>query len=413
MRPGRRALLALAATAALLAACGGEQSGGADPDQVAATPGTARTIAVPGDAETVQAAVDQARPGDLVLVEPGTYAESVVIETEGVTLRGTERNTVVLDGGGQMDDGVVVRADGVAVENLTVREFRFNGVLITGDEEGGTLTGYRASHLTVHANGRHGLHLVDARGGLVEAVWASGHDVAGIAVQRCSPCRALIRGVTAVHNAVGLQATNAGGELVVTGSTFRDNRVGIRTASSSLERLAPQHDATIAGNVVVDNGSPLAPGSGVGFGIGMSIGGGTSNLVEANRVEGNSAAGVVVLDQEPYLADSNVVRRNELAANGVDLVIATGSPLPRGNCFAGNRFATSDPPEIEVLFACAPESRGGRGQLRPDDGPAPAGSVAEPPPQPSMPEPQRLPDGPASDVPPAVDLLAIEVPDQD
>ncbi len=404
--------MALVAAFALLAACGGEQSGGADPDEVAATTGTARTIAVPGDAETIQAAVDQARSGDLVLVAPGTYAESVVIETEGVTLRGTERNDVVLEGGGRLDDGVAVRAGGVAVENLTVRGFRSNGVTFTGDEEGGTLEGYRASHLTVHANGQHGLHVVDARGGLIEAVWASGHEVAGIAVQRCSPCRALVRDVTAAHNAVGLQATNAGGELVVTGSTFRNNRVGIRTASSSLERLAPQHDASILGNLVVDNGDPVAPGTGERFGVGVSMGGGTSNVLEANRIEGNVAAGVLVADAEPYLADHNVVRRNVLASNGVDLVISTGSPLPRGNCFAGNRFETSDPPEIEVLFACALESRGGRGQLVPIDPPTPPGPVPEPPPQPSMPEPERVPDRPAPDVPPTVDPLSIEVPDR-
>jgi hypothetical protein len=38
--------------------------------------------------ESIQAAVDAASPGDTVFVQPGTYRQSVVIETDGITLRG-------------------------------------------------------------------------------------------------------------------------------------------------------------------------------------------------------------------------------------------------------------------------------------------------------------------------------------
>ncbi len=39
--------------------------------------GAERTLHVPADHPTIQAAVDAASPGDLILVEPGVYEEAV------------------------------------------------------------------------------------------------------------------------------------------------------------------------------------------------------------------------------------------------------------------------------------------------------------------------------------------------
>ena len=69
-----------------------------------------RTLRVPGDEPTIQAAVDHARPGDLVLVAAGTYHESVRVLRRGVTIRGEDRNTVVLDGEYQRENGCAVEA---------------------------------------------------------------------------------------------------------------------------------------------------------------------------------------------------------------------------------------------------------------------------------------------------------------
>jgi hypothetical protein len=66
----RRLLGVMLIGALVLAACGGDDSDG--------TPGAAKgqstgaTLRVPGDYATIQAAVDDAEPGDLILVGPGT-----------------------------------------------------------------------------------------------------------------------------------------------------------------------------------------------------------------------------------------------------------------------------------------------------------------------------------------------------
>src|ERR1700687_5286229 len=54
----------------------------------AASAWASRTIVV-GPGQSIQAAINEASPGDTVLVEPGVYHQSVQIRTDGITLRGS------------------------------------------------------------------------------------------------------------------------------------------------------------------------------------------------------------------------------------------------------------------------------------------------------------------------------------
>jgi plastocyanin len=104
------------------------------------------TRRVPEDHDTIQAAVDAARPGDLVLVGPGVYREEVKVTVPSLVIRGRDRDRVVVDGEFQRPNGISVTADGVAVENLTVRNALINGLFWTGAR------GYRASYVTAYNN---------------------------------------------------------------------------------------------------------------------------------------------------------------------------------------------------------------------------------------------------------------------
>src|SRR3954470_8887541 len=59
---------------------------------------------VRGQYRTIASAVAAARPGDTILVGPGVYHEAatpedgVLIKTQGVRLRGLDRNRVIIDG---------------------------------------------------------------------------------------------------------------------------------------------------------------------------------------------------------------------------------------------------------------------------------------------------------------------------
>ena len=65
------------------------------------SPDGPRIIRVAADDPSIQDAVDAARPGDLVLIAPGTYHEAVVVDTDQIVIRGEDRNDVVLDGLGE------------------------------------------------------------------------------------------------------------------------------------------------------------------------------------------------------------------------------------------------------------------------------------------------------------------------
>ena len=76
-------------------------------------------LKVPEQYSTIQAAVNAAAPGDLVSIGPsnnpdGTYHESVRVKTANITIRGRDRNKVILDGHYNLDDGFEVLADNVS-----------------------------------------------------------------------------------------------------------------------------------------------------------------------------------------------------------------------------------------------------------------------------------------------------------
>lgn len=123
-----RVVAAVLGTLALVVGCGGDGGSGRGRRPT----GAHVTIRVPADAPTISDAVSLARSGDLVLVAPGVYHESVKIDTARITLRGVSRDKVVIDGRLRQPNGVVVSAPGVAVENLTVENNTQNGVLVTG-----------------------------------------------------------------------------------------------------------------------------------------------------------------------------------------------------------------------------------------------------------------------------------------
>jgi plastocyanin len=349
-RPGGLGMagVILVGNATLPSPSGGQVGPGREP--VPSGPGSTRLV--PSKYPTIQRAADAAKPGDLVLVGPGVYPEAVEVTTPYLTIRGTDRNSVILEGGFRRANGIhVIEADGVAIENMTARHYQLNGFYWT------TVFGYRGSYLTAFDNGDYGVYAFDSVFGRFDHSYAGGHPDSGFYIGQCHPCHAVITDVLSENNALGYSGTNAGGDLRIVNSVWRRNMSGVVPNTLDTERLAPQRGITISGNVVEDNnnlGAPAKTQQYPSIGTGILLAGGVDNLVENNVVEDHKNYGIAVLpniDKHFWIPQGNVVRGNHVRGSGrADLALA--GPAGQGNCFSGNDFTTSLPPAIQVIHGC-------------------------------------------------------------
>ena len=302
--------------------------------------------------ETIQSAVDAAKAGDLILINSGVYNESVTITTPYLTIRGKDRNGVIIDGEFMRENGIqIYETDGVSVENLSVRNFSLNAVYWNGSK------GYKASHLTVYNNGDYGVYAFDSTDGVFEKIYASGHPDSGIYIGQCYPCNALIYDSVVEGNALGYSGTNAGGHLYIYNNIWRDNMSGIIPNTLDSELNPPGRETTIVGNLVVDNNNYEAPANRFGLvaqGMGIVMPGRVGDIVEKNIVINHDKYGLVaspMLDVNLYFSQHVKVRDNVIMDSGyTDLALA--GPWGPGNCYEGNIYQTSTPPLLEQLHDC-------------------------------------------------------------
>ena len=478
-----RVRIAVAALAlmGLAAGCGGSSGSKAGPDPSSAptastepTPSSTPTAptaalapadpaqesvrAVPGEYKTVQSAVDAAKEGDLILIGEGTYNEAVEVTTNNLTIRGLDRNKTILDGQFTLTNGFkVVGANGVAIENMTAKNYTKNGFFWTG------ATGYRGSYLTAFRNGDYGVYAFLSTKGQIEHSYGAGSPDAGFYSGGCYPCDSVINDVISEYNGLGYSGTNSGGNLLIVNSIFRFNRAGVVPNSGSYELCYPERDSTIVGNVVYSNNQPDTPAIDVSLlamGNGILSAGGVGNTIERNLVYDHDKTGIGLvpfLEEDPndnapkpdawdrtcaetqndpapdpakidsvvlWDSQNNAVRDNVLENNRIaDIAVdSPGTDLSTlGNCFSGNKHTSSAPTDLEKLSPCEGKGSGGdftAGTLNVitwlDEKHPPSAdyktSSPEPADQPSMPDAAKSPARPATDVPEKIDVAAIKVP---
>jgi hypothetical protein len=306
-----------------------------------------------GAYDSVQAAVDAARPGDWILIGPGSWHETgapndgVRITTPHLHLRGMDRNRVVIDGtkpgsptcdpaaasqllgpGDTGRNGIqVVAVDGVSIENLTACNFLGDsdgagnqiwwnggdgsGVIGMGSFHGAYLTASTTYYAADHS-AAYGIFVSNSKGpGVIERSYASNMSDSGFYVGACPDCNTVLSQVHAQNSPQGFSGTNAGGHLVLERSEWDHNRVGIAsTTLANDDRPSPQDGACpnhpgrsctlIEDNYVHDNNTPNTPAEGIAatvpVGTGILLSGGRNDTIARNVVARNGAWGVLVND---------------------------------------------------------------------------------------------------------------------
>lgn len=303
-----------------------------EPGAAPITGGAARTITVAAG-ESIQSAVDRARPGDTVEIPYGVYHERVAVDMSDITLRGVPNEAgefPVLDGQGALSEGVIASGNNFTVGNLHVMNYTDNGVLVEG------ATGVHFHDIVAENVGTYGVYPVRSTGVLIERVTVSGVDDAGIYAGQSE--NVVVRDSVAFDNVIGIELENTLGGEVYDNHVY-DNSNGILIVLLPQLTSKISSGAKIYNNLVEHNNTPnFAPEGAtariVPPGSGILLIGTDNNEVYGNTITGNKTAGLALFS----LTGTGAFNANELDVG----------PLPEGNYVHGNSWSNNayDPDPI-------------------------------------------------------------------
>jgi len=340
-----------------------------------ALPAAAATVTVqPG--ESIQAAIDAASPGTIIVVAPGTYQENLLIAKDGISLRGAGAGQTILEppttpkpfcgvgdpnsppGGGVI--GICITdanfATGgeptinhtvtdVSISGLTVRNFSADGIVFFGTQnistrqvESANNAGYGIAAF-VSSHERHTKN------------WTYGNHEAGIYIGDSPDAQAFVQGNTSYDNVgSGIFLRDASNGHVSGNDTY-GNCVGIWILNTGGGTGATNWmlvgNTANANNLVCadeEEGPPLS-------GLGIFVAGGSDNTLIANTTDDNVpggeslvSGGIVLFSTAGFGgADENSNRVVANRAHGNEPVDLFWDQQGTGNIFLANRCTTSDP----------------------------------------------------------------------
>jgi parallel beta-helix repeat protein len=331
--------------------------------------------------ESIQAAIDEARPGDTIKVTRGVFHENVAITKNHITLRGA----------GSGKHGTVLKPPAEPVANICSFEddegnLIVDGICIAGEfdptsfEPGDPVKGTTVKGFHVKRFAGFGIILLNAKRSTIEHVQASHNEGYGISgfflsgvkflhnwvhhnvepgfyVGDSPNARAVIVGNRADHNEIGIFLRDSSNGVVRHNKT-NDNCAGIVILETGAPD--PSADWRVKKNLVRHNnevceGEPEEGEPGLS-GIGIALAGTDRALVQKNLVFGNRpngesliSGGIVVFSTaDPSTGgddpNDNLIKKN--VAFGNDPADIFWDESGTGNEFLRNRCGTSIPDVI-------------------------------------------------------------------
>ena len=319
--------------------------------------GTLRLVQ-PGD--SVQQAVDAAKPGDTVHLPPGTYRGSVRITTPGLTLRGSGPASVITPGTGTENacatagHGVcVVGTEAAPLSDVTVEALAVTGFTKNGIDASGT-TGLTVLATYVHDNGQQGISQEMSTKAAILGNRATGNGQSGVFLANYAYREGgapdtggtVVEGNELSGNRVGVTVRRLRA-LTVQGNGISGNCAGVFVVGD--EGVPRAGDLDVRKNRVVANNKfcPANPRLGAIQGAGIVLTGTEDTRVTGNEVHDNVGStdfsgGIVLFKSVVGIPNTRAtVTNNKLSGNSpADLADRdTGT----ANTFTRNTCAVSEP----------------------------------------------------------------------
>jgi hypothetical protein len=302
------------------------------------SPAAATTVVAPG--QSIQAAVDGARPGDTILVL-GHHRENVAIGTDRVTLRGL---------------GAVLEPPATPAANAcfdpTVEGEAVHGVCVSGDVDFETgeisryVHGVAVSGFTVRGFTGYGITAAAAHETTIDGNVMQNDGAAGVGVIASTDTRVLANRASGGRFGVFLGSATGGR---ITANSLSENCVGLLM----LDTLGPAGGFTIRGNRIDHNqrACPATADWPALSGVGVALVGATGNTIAQNTILANTPGGhtglagglAVVASPDGTPSTDNLVTANALRHNDPDLM---WDQAGTGNRFVRNACTTSTPAHL-------------------------------------------------------------------
>ena len=256
-----------------------------------AAPAAAENLRV-RSGESIAAALELAKPGSVIEVEPGIYHEALVVDTPNITLRGIVRGPErpVLDGRGALNDGVIASGSPFTMTGFAVRHYKGNGVSTQG------VDGVFLTDLVIDDTGLYGVYPVQSKN--ISVTHCTVTRIRDAAIYVGESQGALVAQNYVHHNVAGIEIENTN-DAEVRDNLAHDNTAGILVFVLPGKVLKEGKRSRVHRNWVVKNNTPNFgdPESIVGklpHGIGILLMGADDTLVENNEVRENASLGIAI-----------------------------------------------------------------------------------------------------------------------
>lgn len=243
---------------------------------------------------SIQKAVKEANPGDLIRVFPGTYSENVYIDKDNISLQGVviDGEWPTLDGKKKINDAFLYSGNDILIENFKIINYKGNGVM-----------GQAGNNFIIRNNwiidtGVYGIFPQYSKNGLIEHNVLSKIADAAIYVGMCDNIDVLHNEV--FDNVAGIEIENSR-HCLVENNYAHNNTGGLLAFVTPGLPIKTTFDVILRNNFVVNNnhenfGAPGSTVAGIPPGTGILIMAADDVIVENNIITGNNNTGITIVD---------------------------------------------------------------------------------------------------------------------